>query len=66
MRVPLQAPLPQIASSGDPHLISGPMPSVIHQPVIPGFLSPSGMQRGSSEVQHERNPSTESDTRPGQ
>ena len=65
MRAPLQAPLPQIASSGDPHL-SGPMPSVIHPPVIPGFLSPSGMQRGSSEVQHERNPSTESDTRPSQ
>ena len=65
MRAPLQAPLPQIASSGDPHL-SGPMPSVIHPPVIPGFLSPSAMQRGSSEVQHERNPSTDPNTRPSQ
>ena len=65
MRVPMLAPQPQSASPGDPHL-SGPMSSVIHPPVIPGFLSPSGMQRGSSEVQHERNPSTESDTRPSQ
>ena len=65
MRAPLQAPLPQIARPGDLHL-GGPMPSVIHPPVIPGFLSPSGMQRESSEVQHERNPSTESDTRPSQ
>ena len=65
IRAPLLAPQPQSASPGDPHL-SGPMSSVIHPPVIPGFLSPSGMQRGSSEVQHERNPSTESDTRPSQ
>ena len=65
MRAPLQAPLPPSASPGDPHL-RGPMSSVIQPPVMPGFLSPSGMQRGSSEVQHERNPSTESDTRPSQ
>ena len=71
MRAPLLAPQPQSASPGDPHL-SGPMSSVIHPPVIPGFLSPrgilssppSGMQRGSSHVQQERNPSTESGTRP--
>ena len=65
MRAPLQAPLPPNASPGDPHL-RGPMSSVIHPPVMPGFLSPSGMQRGSSELQPERNPSTESDTRPSQ
>ena len=65
MRAPLLAPQPQSASPGDPHL-SGPMSSVIHPPVIPGFLSPSGMQRGSPEVQHERNPSTESGTWPSQ
>ena len=65
MRVPMLARQPQSASSGDPHL-RGPMPSVIQPPVVPGFLSPSGMQTGSSEVQHERNPSTESDTRPSQ
>ena len=71
MRAPLLAPQPQSASPGDPHR-SGPMSSVIHPPVIPGFLSPrgilsspsSGMQRGSPEVQHEENPSTESGTRP--
>ena len=61
MRAPLLAPQPPSASPGDPHL-SGPISSVIHPPVIPGFLSPSGMQRGSPEVQHERNPSTESGT----
>ena len=65
MRAPLLAPQPPRASSGDPHL-SGPISSVIHPPVIPGFLSPSGMQRGSPEVQHERNPSTESGTWPSQ
>ena len=66
MRAPQLAPQPQSASPGDPHL-SGPITSsVTHPPVIPGFLSPSGMQRGSPEVQHERNPSTESDTRPSQ
>ena len=65
MRAPLQASLPQSASPGGLHL-SGPMSSVIHPPVIPGFLSPSGMQRGSPEVQHERNPSTESGTWPSQ
>ena len=66
MRAPQQAPRPQGASSGGPYL-SGPItPPVTHSPVIPGFFSPSGMQRGSSEVQHERNPSTESDTRPSQ
>ena len=65
MRAPLLAPQPQSASPGDPHL-SGPISSVIHPPVIPGFLSPSGMQRGSPEVQHERNPSTESGTWPSQ
>ena len=71
MRAPQLALQPQSASPGDPHL-SGPMSSVIHPPVIPGFLSPrgilssppSGMQRGSSHVQHERNPSTESGTWP--
>ena len=71
MRAPLLAPQPQSASPGDPHL-SGPMSSVIHPPVISGFLSPrgilssppSGMQRGSPEVQQEGNPSTESGTRP--
>ena len=74
MRTPLQAPQPQSASPGD-SFISGPITSsVTHLPVISGFLSPhgilssppSGMQGGSSEVQHERNPSTESDTRPSQ
>ena len=65
MRAPLQAPLSQIASPGDPYL-SGPMSSVIHPPVMPGFLFPSDMQRGSSEVQHERNPLTDSNTRPSQ
>ena len=65
MRAPLQAPLLPSASPGDPHL-RGPMSSVIRPPVMPGFLSPSGMQRGSSEVQHERNPSTDSNTRPSQ
>ena len=65
-RAPQLAPQPQSASPGDPHL-SGPITSpVTHPPVIPGFLSSSGMQRGSPEVQHERNPSTESDTRPSQ
>ena len=71
MRAPLLAPQPQSASPGDPYL-TGPMSSVIHQPVIPRFLSPrgilssppSGMQRGSPDVQYEGNPSTESDTRP--
>ena len=63
MRAPQQAPLPPSGSPGDPHL-RGPMSSVINPPVMPGFLSPSGMQRGSSEVQHERNPSTDSNTRP--
>ena len=71
MRAPLLAPPPQSASPGDPHL-SGPMSSVMHPSVIPEFLSPrgilssppSGTQRGSPEVQHERNPSTESGTRP--
>ena len=62
MRALLLAPQPQSASPGDPHL-SGPMSSVIHPPVSPGFLFPSGMQRESSEVQRERNPSTESGTR---
>ena len=64
MRAPLQAPQLQSVSPRDPHL-GGPMASV-----IPGFLSPRGilssprpgMQRGGSEVQHERSPSTESDT----
>ena len=74
MRTPLQAPQPQSASPGD-SFISGPITSsVTHLPVISGFLSPHGirssplpgMQGGSSEVQHERNPSTESDTRPSQ
>ena len=65
MRAPLQAPLPPSASPGDPHL-RGPMSSVIQPPVMPGFLSPSDMQRGSSELQPERNPSTESDTQPSQ
>ena len=66
MRAPQLAPQPQSASPGDPHL-SGPITSsVTHSPVIPGFLSSSGMQRGSPEVQHERNPWTESDTRPSQ
>ena len=65
MTAPLQAPLPLSARSGDPHL-SGLTSSVIHPPLIPGFLSTSGMQRGSSEVQHERSPSTESGTRPSQ
>ena len=74
MRTPLRAPQPQSASPGD-SFISGPITSsVTHLPVIPGFLSPhgilssppSGMLGGSSEVQHERNPSTESDTRPSQ
>ena len=71
MRAPLQTTQPQSTSSGDPHL-SGPMSSVMHPSVIPEFLSPrgilssppSGTQRGSPEVQHERNPSTESGTRP--
>ena len=71
MRAPQLALQRQSASPGDPHL-SGPMFSVIHPQVIPGFLSPRGilssppsdMQRGSSHVQHERNPSTESGTRP--
>lgn len=71
MRAPQLALQRQSASQGDPHL-SGPLFSVIHPPVIPGFLSPrgilssppSGMQRGSSHVQHEPNPSTESGTRP--
>ena len=70
MRAPLQAPQPQSARPRDPHL-GGPMASVTPLPVIPGFLSPRGilssprpgMQRGGSEVQHERSPSTESDTR---
>ena len=66
MRAPQLAPQPQSASPGGLHL-SGPITSsVTHPPVIPRFLSPSGMQRGSSEVQHERNPFTESDTRPSQ
>ena len=74
MRTPQLAPQPQSASSGGLHL-SGPVTSsVTHLPVISGFLSPhgilssppSGMQGGSSEVQHERNPSTESGTRPSQ
>ena len=74
MRAPQLAPQPQSASPGDPHL-SGPITSsVTYPPTIPGFLSPrgilssqpSGMQRGSPEVQHERDPSTESDTRPSQ
>ena len=74
MRAPLLAPQPQSASPGD-SFISGPITSsVTHLPVISGFLSPHGirssplpgMQGGSSEVQHERNPSTESDTRPSQ
>ena len=71
MRAPPLAPQLQSASPGDPHL-SGPMSSVMHPSVIPEFLSPrgilssppSGTQRGSPEVQHERNPSTESGTRP--
>ena len=62
IKVPLLAPQPQSASLGDLH-VSGPMSSVIHPPVSPGFLFPSGMQRESSEVQRERNPSTESGTR---
>ena len=71
MRAPLLSPQPQSARPGGPHL-SGPITSsVTYPPVIPGFFSPrrilslppSGMQRGSSEVQHERNPSTESGTR---
>ena len=62
LRAALQAPLSQSASPGDAHL-SGPMSSVIHPPVMPGFFSPSGMQTGSPEVQHERNRSTESGTR---
>ena len=37
-RAPLQTPQPQSASSGDPHL-GGPMSSVIHPPVIPGYSS---------------------------
>ena len=73
-RAPLQAPQPPSASPGDRHL-SGPITSsVTHLPVITGFLSPHGvlssplpgMQRVSSEVQHERNPSTESGTWPSQ
>ena len=73
-RAPLQAPQPQSASPGD-SFISGPITSsVTHLPVISGFLSPhgirssppSGMQGGTSEVQHERNPSTESGTWPSQ
>ena len=56
----------QGASSGGPYLSGPTTPPVTHSPVIPGFFPPSGMQRGSSEVQHERNPSTESDTRPSQ
>ena len=71
MRAPQLAPQRQSASPGGPHL-SDPMSSLIHPPVISGFLSPRGilsslpsdMQRGSSHVQHERNPSTESGTRP--
>ena len=74
MGAPLLAPQPQSASPGDSYISSPVTPSVTHRPVIPGFLSPrgilssppSGMQRGSPEVQHERNPSTESDTRPSQ
>ena len=74
MRTPLRAPQPQSASPGDSFISGSITPSVTHLPVIPGFLSPhgilssppSGMQGGSSEVQHERNPSTESDTRPSQ
>ena len=71
MRAPLLAPQPQSASPGSPHL-SGPITSsVTYPPVIPGFLSPrgilssppSGMQKGTPEVQHERNPSTESGIR---
>ena len=74
MRAPLQAPQSQSASPGD-SFISGPITaSVTHLPVIPGFLSPHGilssplpgMQGGSSEVQHEQNPATESATRPSQ
>ena len=74
MGAPLLAPQPQSASPGDSYISSPVTSSVTHRPVIPGFLSPrgilssppSGMQRGSPEVQHERNPSTESDTRPSQ
>ena len=74
MRTPLRAPQPQSASPGDSFISGSITPSVTHLPVIPAFLSPhgilssppSGMQGGSSEVQHERNPSTESDTRPSQ
>ena len=74
MRTPLRAPQPQSASPGDSFISGSITPSVTHLPVIPGFLSPHGilssppcgMQGGSSEVQHERNPSTESDTRPSQ
>ena len=70
MKAPLQAPQLQSFSPRDPHL-GGPMASVTPLPVISGFLSPRGilssprpgMQRGGSEVQHERSPSTESDTR---
>ena len=65
MRAPLLPPQPQSASSGDLH-VSGPISSVIHPPVILRFLSPSGTQRGSPEVQHEQNPSTESGTWPSQ
>ena len=74
MRARLLAPQPQSASPGD-SFISGPITSsVTHLPVISGFLSPHGirssplpgMQGGSSEVQHERNPSTESGTWPSQ
>ena len=74
MRAPLQAPQPQSASPVDSYNSGPVMSSVTHRPVTPGFLSPrgklrsplSGMQRGSSEVQHERNPSTESDTQSSQ
>ena len=74
MRAPLQAPQPQSASPGDSFISCPITSSVTHRPVIPGFLSPhgilssppSGMQGGSSEVQHEQNPSTESDTRSSQ
>ena len=71
MRSPPLSPQSQSARPGGPHL-SGPITSsVSYPPLIPGFFSPrgilslppSGMQRGSSEVQHERNPSTESGTR---
>ena len=74
MGAPLLAPQPQSASPGYSYISSPVTSSVTHRPAIPGFLSPrgilssppSGMQRGSPEVQHERNPSTESDTRPSQ